>query len=98
MKKKEKEKHYLYQSHKIIKIFFFLVALIWIVPAGQLFLKNQISSGVKFLVLGIIYMLVVFGIQTYFIKMIMLYQKNLNKVSKKYKNRKVVKNKGGFLK
>lgn len=93
-----KSRRSLYTSSKLIKFFFCIVALIWIVPAGKLFFKGQISSGFKVLMLGIIYILAVFVVQTYFIKMIMLYQKNLDKATKNYKNKKMIKNKGGYLK
>lgn len=93
-----KNKNLLYVSNGPIRLFLFLLSLPWFILSVKLIMNNNITSGIKLFIFGSLFLAALFGIQFYFRKMLVLYQKNLDKSSNKYKKRKFIKNKGGNLK
>lgn len=93
-----KNRNLLYISNKPIKAFLFLLSLPWFILSIKLIISNKITSGIKLFIFGNVFLAVMFGIQFYFRKMLVLYQKNLDKSIIRYQNRKVIRNKGGNLK
>lgn len=98
-KKVKKNSKAIYNSGTLISIFLFLSSLPWFIQAIKLFIKGKTGAGIKLMIFGFAYMIVLIIIQAYFRQMLILYQKNLDKSSVKYKNRKIynkkiIKNKG----
>ncbi|MFL0251993.1 hypothetical protein ACJDT4_16355 [Clostridium neuense] len=93
-----KNNNLLYVSNKPIKAFLFLLSLPWFILSIKLIVNNKVASGIKLFIFGNVFLAVMFAIQFYFRKMLVLYQKNLDKSSNKYKKRKFIKNRGGNLK
>ncbi|KOF56949.1 MULTISPECIES: hypothetical protein [Clostridium] len=98
MKNSNKNKNLLYVSNKPIKAFLFLLSLPWFILSVKLIIDNKAASGIKLFVFGNVFLTVMFGVQFYFRKMLVLYQKNLDSSYNKYKKRKIIKDKGGSLK
>lgn len=84
-------KNLLYISKKPIIVFFILLSLAWIVPAINLMIHGQISSSIKLFLFGCAYLIALFIAQTFFKRMLILYQKNLDKSIKKSKGQKYLK-------
>lgn len=74
---------------KPIIIFYILISLTWLVPTINLFIQHKTASGFKLFLFGLAYVGVLFGVQTYFKNMLMLYQKNLDISVKKNKLKKI---------
>lgn len=88
-KNKKKPKKVIYNSGTLISIFLFMSSLPWFIQSIRLFIKGNIKTGITLTLFGIAYMIVLIIVQAYFRQMLMLYQKNLNKSSVKYKNKKI---------
>lgn len=95
-KVKRNEKKSLAYANKPIFIFLIAASLPWLVPTIRFFIKGDTASGFKFLAFSIAYMIVLFIAQIYFRKMLIYYERNLNKSVQRFKNKKTVKVKGGL--
>ncbi|MDP9751100.1 MULTISPECIES: hypothetical protein [Thermoanaerobacter] len=71
------------------KIFYLLLGVVWFSTGFYAMLHDSVISGLKIMAFGSTFMLIVFAIQTYVIKMIQLYDSNLQKQHKKLKKKKM---------
>ena len=72
---------------KQIAFFYIMLAAVWVGESVYEFIHHNISAGVSLFIFGSIFLIALYLIQTYFTKMLMLYQKNLNN-TKHIKNRR----------
>lgn len=70
------------------KIFYLLLGIVWFSTGFYVMFHDSLLNGLKIMAFGSAFMLIVFAIQTYVIKMIQLYDSNLQKQYKKLKNKK----------
>lgn len=72
---------------KHVWLFYILLAAVWIGESGEEILHSHVSAGLLLLVFGSLFLLVMNMVQNYFVKMLLVYQKNLNN-SPHLKNRR----------
>lgn len=75
-------------SKKQLGLFYILLAAVWLGESVYEFIHHNITAGVSLFLFGSIFLIVLYLIQTYFTKMLLLYQKNLNSTRHSLKNRR----------
>ncbi|ADD01885.1 conserved hypothetical protein [Thermoanaerobacter italicus Ab9] len=71
------------------KIFYLLLGVVWFSTGFYAMFHDSFLNGLKIMAFGSAFMLIVFAIQTYVIKMIQLYDSNLQKQHKNLKKKKM---------
>lgn len=65
-----------------IKIFYLLLGVVWFSTGIYYMFRENFYNGLKIVIFGAVFMLAIFGVQSYVIKMIQVYDANLKKQKK----------------
>jgi hypothetical protein len=65
------------------KIFYFLLGIVWFSTGIYYMINDSFYNGLKIVIFGSIFILAIFAVQVYVIKMIQIYDTNLKKQKKR---------------
>ncbi|WP_088225139.1 hypothetical protein [Desulfosporosinus sp. FKB] len=75
-------------SKKQLGLFYILLAAVWFGESANEIIHYRFFAGVSLFVFGSLFLIVLYLIQSYFTRMLLLYQKNLNSSRHSLKNRR----------
>ncbi|AFM41457.1 hypothetical protein Desaci_2513 [Desulfosporosinus acidiphilus SJ4] len=75
-------------SKKQLGLFYILLATVWFGESINEIIHYHFSAGLSLFVFGSLFLIALYLIQSYFTRMLLLYQKNLNSSRQALKNRR----------